>query len=74
MVDIQNRNAIIGALVAVVAVLSALVVVASIAQLYALTVSLIIAQVGSLGGIGYVHSKAREQQNELFCAGLTVNK
>lgn len=74
MVDIQNKNAIVGALVAVVAVLSALVVVASITQMYALTVSLILAQLASLGAIGYVYSKVREQQNELFCASLTVSK
>lgn len=74
MVHIQNKNAIIGALVAVVAVLSALVVVASITQMYALTVGLIVAQLVSLGVIGYVTSKARKQQHELFCASLTVSK
>lgn len=70
----QNKNAIIGALVAVVAVLSALVVVASITQMYALTVGLILAQLVSLGAMGYVSTKAREQHHELFCASLTVRK
>ena len=74
MISHQNKNAIIGALSAVVAVLSALVVVASIAQMYAITVSLIIAQLAVLGGIGYVYTKARELNNEMFCANLTVNK
>lgn len=74
MVTNQNKSTIIGALVAVVAVLSALVVVASITQMYGLTVSLILAQVVSLGAVGYVSSKAREQKHELFCASLTVTK
>lgn len=74
MVAIQHKNAVTGALVAVVAVLSALVVVTSVAQMYALTVVLILAQLASLSAIGYVYMKAREAQNELFCASLTVNK
>lgn len=74
MVHSQNKNQVIGALVAVVAVLSALVVIASITQMYALTVGLILAQLVSLGAIGYVSTKAREQQDELFCASLTVTK
>lgn len=74
MISYQNKNAIIGALGAVVAVLSALVVVASITQMYGLTVSLIIAQLVVLGAIGYVYTKAREIKNEMFCANLTVSK
>lgn len=74
MVIYQNKNAIVGALVAVVAVLSALVVVAAITQMHALTIALIIAQVASVGVIGYVYMKAREQKNEMFCANLTVSK
>lgn len=74
MVTTQYKNAIIGTLVAVVAVLSALVVIASITQLYALTVGLIIVQLAGLGSIGYVTSKARASKNELFCASLTVSK
>lgn len=74
LVTTQHKNAIVGTLVAVVAVLSALVVIASIAQLYALTVGLMIAQLAGLGAIGYVTSKARESKNELFCASLTVTK
>lgn len=74
MISYQNKNAIIGALGAVVAVLSALVVVASITQMYGLTVSFIIAQLVVLGAIGYVYTKAREIKNEMFCANLTVSK
>ncbi|GAA4476010.1 hypothetical protein GCM10023190_12670 [Enteractinococcus fodinae] len=74
METIQHKNVVIGALVAVVAVLSALVIVTSIAQMYALTVGLILAQLVSLSAIGYVHIKSREQQNQLFCARLTVSK
>lgn len=74
VVNAQNKNTIIGVLVAVVAVLSALVVVASITQLYALTVGFIIAQLASVAAIGYVSSKARTQRQELFCASLTVSK
>jgi len=74
VVNIQNKNAIIGALVAVVAVLSTLVVVASVTQMYALTIGLTVAQLVSLGVIGYITSKAREQRHELFCASLTVSK
>lgn len=74
MITIQQNNAFVGVLVAVVAVLSALVVVAAVAQLYTLTVGLILAQLGALGGIGYLYAKAREQKNELFCASLTVSK
>lgn len=74
MIDNQNKNAIVGALVAVVAVLSALVVIASITQMYALTVGLIVVQLTSLAAIGYVSLKAREQKHELFCASLTVSK
>jgi len=69
-----NKNAIVGILVAVVAVLSALVVVTSIAQMYALTVTLMLAQLGSLSAIGYIYTKVRQQKNELFCATLTVSK
>ncbi|HEY4556781.1 MAG TPA: hypothetical protein VIG82_01165 [Enteractinococcus sp.] len=74
MVYSPNKNAIVGILVAVVAVLSALVVVTSIAQMYALTVTLMLAQLGSLSAIGYIYTKARQQKNELFCATLTVSK
>ncbi len=74
MEAIQHKNVVIGALVAVVAVLSALVIVTSIAQMYALTVGLILAQLVSLSAIGYVYMKSREQQNQLFCARLTVSK
>lgn len=74
MVNIQHKNALVGALVAVVAILSALVVVTSIAQMYPITVALILVQLASLGAIGYIYSKAREQKNELFCASLTVSK
>lgn len=74
VINSQNKNAVIGVLVAVVAVLSALVVVASITQMYALTLGLILAQLVSLGIIGYVTTKAREQRHELFCASLTVTK
>lgn len=74
MIRHQNKNTIIGALGAIVAILSALVVIASIAQMYALTVTLIIAQLAVLGGIGYVYMKARELNNEMFCANLTVSK
>lgn len=72
--NIQNKNAIIGALVAGVAILSVLVVVAAVTQLYTLTVGLIFAQLLSLGAVGYITSKAREQEQELFCASLTVSK
>lgn len=74
MVYSPNKNAIVGILVAVVAVLSALVVVTSIAQMYALTVTLMLAQLGSLSAIGYIYTKVRQQKNELFCATLTVSK
>ena len=74
MINIQHKNTIVGALVAVVAVLSALVIVASIAQMYALTVGLIVAQLASLGAVAYVSTKTREQNTDLFCASLTVNK
>ena len=74
METIQHKNVVIGALVAVVAVLSALVVVTAIVQMYAATVGLILAQLMSLSAIGYIYIKAREQRNELFCAQLTVNK
>ena len=74
MIHHQNKNTLMGALGAVVAVLSALVVVTAIAQMYALTVSFIIAQLAVLGAIGYVYMKAREQKNEMFCANLTVSK
>ena len=74
MIRHQNKNALMGALGAVVAVLSALIVVTAIAQMYALTVSFMIAQLVTLGAIGYVYMKAREQKNEMFCASLTVSK
>lgn len=74
MVNIQQKNTFVGVLVAVVAVLSALVVVTAVAQLFAFTIGLILAQLGALGAIGYLYSKAREQRNELFCASLTVSK
>ncbi|GAA4117826.1 hypothetical protein [Enteractinococcus coprophilus] len=74
MIHHQNKNTLMGALGAVVAALSALVVVTAIAQMYALTVSFIVAQLAVLGAIGYVYTKAREQKNEMFCASLTVSK
>ena len=70
----QNKNTLLGGLGAAVAVLSALVVVTAIVQMYALTVSLIIAQLAVLGAIGYIYMKAREQKQEMFCASLTVSK
>ena len=74
MVHHQNKNTLLGGLGAAVAVLSALVVVTAIGQMYALTVSLIITQLAVLGAIGYIYTKARQQENEMFCASLTVNK
>lgn len=71
---LQNKNALIGGLVAVVAVLSALVVVTSIAQMYALSVTLMLTEVVVLGMAGHIYMKAREQRQDMFCANLTVNK
>lgn len=74
MIHHQNKNTLLGGLGAAVAVLSALVVVTAIVQMYALTVSLIIAQLAVLGAIGYIYMRAREQKQEMFCASLTVSK